>query len=807
MKKSFSRVLVLAAMLCCVIAASAFADSLKLNANFTHISEVPLIDCKPSYTSATFNKLQIVFFGDGDVSYISRDVEDELNGRLSISGGDFFSLPGDEGDYPLYHGQEGSESQTFNIIPRFEDGFVGLDVKETKESKLTYFAGTKENESMNGYTVSWEFDNPDLVAAGSDKVFNFRSTAEQLASFVPYVELTLSNNTVTATSWRIVDPSDPTKPISSAPGLISVRIDIVAKDGSSIFNTFDSGIDLSSGATVLSGTVTDNHPYSIDNLSYINIELIIDDAYGRYIWTFRPVTPHPYIMVRSRVNADLVDGKSNYSNAEFGNVDFIIGDGSDYFEEERAFATEAEIKAKGTITISGAAGSYTYGSTKDTASDAANPQSFSLYNEFYYDDSPKNTEKTYNVVDENGNDVHLYGGAETGALKGATLTVNFPDMPEMNITDKVHTDFWSFSEQKEYAVPYIEVESSGGKITGIKWRVVKTSDVDTPLTLGQVEGFRRVAIELFNNEGKSIWGRARMRVGREIENSPSAVLEGSIGLLSEDVKLSAVKMVRTFIDDTATGDSSSFCRFIWRFYPAVGTTSPEIEKTAEPTVSEDKAAETIAEILGESSEDIEIQSLTDNNNNVEFQEDSEPSDYDEQAATVKDGRITYKPAVFLPIVTVTVRGVYMFNITDLSLVGKRLKFFAMPMSSQANSVQRIKYSAADDDSDDEFLAFLDNNGAKVDKMPEDGSVNVVLNLKATTYAPILSAETIDNEEAADENNDQADENNVDEDDKKGAGTSGPTSSKHSSSGCNAGFGVIAALAALSLFSIKRTVRK
>ena len=806
MSKSFKRVLaLLAAIFIIAFAGAAFADDasgtgegqteseieypISLALESWHHSEVPLLNGVPNYTGASFKR--VVARPVRRRVTLTQEVHD-LTGTLTITGGEFYSGHDTYEAYPQHNGTSHSSGDGFNLINRNKVGrnrvrFDPVENDDEGNASVIIFAWTESNEGMNGYNVSWTFSDKTLIEDGSGTIPNYTSTADQLASgVVPYVELIMNGSTVTGFRWRFVNPSNTSAAVSAPADLAGVAMEIWAeRDGEEIGGYIEEEIlgEDHSNTTVTRYQNDDGEfqdiSFSLDELKEIVFIKNMADGLN-YIWNFKPMTPAQQFMFRSKVRSYLSNGQSTYDNASFRDVGFVIDDDSELYQYRGGFATDAEVEATGTLTITNAQ-SYSYGtSSSNTTSVAANAsQQFILYNE--HEAMP---EKNYRASNSSGAQINFYGEAES-AFKGAVLTASFASMPEMSGSATVPSNFYTMSEQMNYAVPYIELVTSGTNVTGVRWRVVRASNPNTALTLNQVSDFKRIRVEPFNDNGRM--STRTHRVNRS-DLSDGAVLEGEIAF-DAAYALSEVKYFRTFIDTFANDDTDNFNRFVWNFYQETSAQQQEAVSDAATgvpeasTVSSSDAANT----LGVNPSDIKT---LDNSDNAEVGEERAPEDVSESDAAelTENNR---RAVLILPVIAIKSDGIYLFKIkVDVSLIGQRLFFnaFKQTGANSPNAGILKSTSAAADDNENDITheggyVFFDDDGKQINEVPENGEVNVAVKLKAgSTYAPIASV-------ASENDNDDDDDN--------------ATSSHSSSSNCSLGFGGLAALLALGFIASKR----
>lgn len=169
-------------LLCMVLAvlAASPAVSSESYVSATHQSIADIKDGKADLSSARFRMMELSINSD----YYGR-------GTMTLSGG-------------RYSYWDGKALQTVTGEPHTfssdDDSFAHWDFLREADGGL------------NGLNVSWTFpDNPS--ENGSDTLPNFRTTQQQLDSFVPYVEYVYSGDKVSGFTVRLVNPSNVSVPV------------------------------------------------------------------------------------------------------------------------------------------------------------------------------------------------------------------------------------------------------------------------------------------------------------------------------------------------------------------------------------------------------------------------------------------------------------------------------------------------------------------------------------------------------------------------------------------------------------------
>ncbi|MBQ6909763.1 MAG: hypothetical protein IJQ29_06560, partial [Synergistaceae bacterium] len=132
MSKSFKRVLALLAAIFIIAFAGAASAATNLTAHATHITEVPLVNGKPSYTSAVFGRVE--FYLSSPDTEEPGDSFTPTTGTMTITGGDFSF--GDS-QYVLHQGEDATSGQTFNLTN--QEGEVNVFRPVNKNNKQISF--------------------------------------------------------------------------------------------------------------------------------------------------------------------------------------------------------------------------------------------------------------------------------------------------------------------------------------------------------------------------------------------------------------------------------------------------------------------------------------------------------------------------------------------------------------------------------------------------------------------------------------------------------------------------------------------
>ena len=192
-----------------------------------HLNRASLINGKSDYSDGKFFALALYV----NVDNILTEAKHFTNeGRMTIPGGGYSLRDDDKGEELGVTVPAGTDRE---YVLGVDDGnyildtFIDYQPTDDNGTSLTFSGGAETG--LNGRTVTWTFP-AGLNLDGSGVIPNFKSTAEQLASGVPYVEIVSRDNGNVTVNYRIVTPSDTSTAI--APSYrTDFRIYIDWKDG------------------------------------------------------------------------------------------------------------------------------------------------------------------------------------------------------------------------------------------------------------------------------------------------------------------------------------------------------------------------------------------------------------------------------------------------------------------------------------------------------------------------------------------------------------------------------------------------
>jgi hypothetical protein len=274
------------------------------------------------------------------------------------------------------------------------------------------------------------------------------------------------------------------------------------------------------------------------------------------LWSAPVFAYEPYFYIYHRVNSDLVNGKSSYSNCDFNRVYIDV--------------TTDNAPTTDTATLTVKNGSYSYGTWDGL-----------------WDDLPiervANSDRTFNIkyyaedealvpVNSAGEELIFWGAADTGfSEKDFAYTID--GVTKEGRVPKIR----STSEQLATYVPYVEcVFDQNNYITGLKVRFVNPSNPNQTLTKSGTINVGTVSqILLWDEEGNYF-----RTINANKTYSNGELLEGTVDY-DEPVNPSQVYGIEIrFSDDNQDSGVKSWYR--WNFYvdslpsPGSGGSSPSV---------------------------------------------------------------------------------------------------------------------------------------------------------------------------------------------------------------------------------------
>ncbi|MBR1657370.1 MAG: putative Ig domain-containing protein [Synergistaceae bacterium] len=169
-----------------------------------HASDASLVNGKSDYSNAKFSN---VFFSIENSSPSKAEEKHFANtGSMKIPGGNYTLVNADTGE------TLGNVTGDTTLTLRFDsEGAIGADYAEywpiDDSGKFVAFAGGAET-GLNGKTITWTFPTALEELNGEGVIPNYKTTAEQLASGVPYIEVVSEDGYITAVNYKIVTSKD-----------------------------------------------------------------------------------------------------------------------------------------------------------------------------------------------------------------------------------------------------------------------------------------------------------------------------------------------------------------------------------------------------------------------------------------------------------------------------------------------------------------------------------------------------------------------------------------------------------------------
>ena len=488
MKKLFYTFLVFLFALMVVSSAYAVQSDMKSDVYNSYVSLGDFTDGKTDFSNARYyGNLVYVNIHSADYSPIPATQEYmDLRGTFTINSGDYIFLQNGK----VVSAKGGT---TFELVPDMSLG----------DSGLTYTLGSGDRQvklisgpdgGLNSADVSWTFPGDYSYLSQSNVTLRtFKTTAEQLTSCIPYVELTLSNDnsTVTGFKWRLVKSPDLTTAISfDRPMSVRLRSyhESIASQNFD-WQTIDQGVT-ASGDCTLTAEITS------DDIYYLRVRIMDVPENKEYEWRFyNPDSERFFLWVNHRAVISLdKDNKPHYETAKFSLLHFDTN-------VERHPVESDDFATTGTITLPASSRNYTVVEYRnpdkvlETVS-AGTSKTFPLTP--YKDVVSFNRSNIDHIIYSGDVDIEFGGGAETG-FNNRNVSLYLPTLGWNNDTITLPA-FKSVRQQLQTYVPYIELTSSDGKLKGVKTSFVLSSDVTKTGKPADFYDFRILVCDKDNNE-------------------------------------------------------------------------------------------------------------------------------------------------------------------------------------------------------------------------------------------------------------------------------------------------------------------
>ncbi len=523
----------------------------------SHRSIASLTDGHSDYSDARFLSLYVAA-SDWDGSATQADVN--LTGTMTFSGGNYSFWDARNGGMLTNSGTQ----RTFGLAAvswmHIGDSLEYAPMTERGDD-INFCLGA--DGGLNGVNVSWNLSSH----SGQGTIPNYKTTQQQLASCVPYIEFIRSGTQVTGIRWRAVNPSDTSKPAPQNYDMSFCVQTIRDKSGNTIYDGNDSWPYIEANTTP-EGVITFDSPIEESEIYRADVYLNNNSDssnWATYLWYFcKPSTPEPSLYQSNSFKASIVNGKSDYSNARFDGLFFLI-EANNVMVEARHFTAE------GSVTIPG--GGYSLrddntdeelGVTIPTGTD----KTFKLM--MHRSAAPGDTYIEYQPVDENDTILNFAGGAEN--LAGRTLTWTLP--AELNLSgSEALSNFKSTSQQLAQGVPYVELVSADGKLTAINYKIVTASDTSTAITPSYRTDFRLR------------FDRVTPDTTGGYYNQPSWMNNTSSGTWTLEKPQDLSNMDAITVRYRTWEDSNKSIIYFWVFSPAEAPSTPAITTTSLPAAT------------------------------------------------------------------------------------------------------------------------------------------------------------------------------------------------------------------------------
>ena len=522
-----------------------------------HRSIASLTDGHSDYSDARFLNFYVAAT-DFDGSATQADLN--LTGTMTLSGGNYSFWNGRNGGMLTNSGTQ----RTFglaagNWMSNIGDSIV-YSPMTTSGDEIMFCLGA--DGGLNGVNVSWNLSS----YSGQGTIPNYRTTQQQLASCVPYIEFIRSGTQVTGIRWRAVNPSDTSKPAPQNYDMSFCVQEIRNKSNNTIY--YSDNWPYIPANTTPEGVITFDSPIEESEIhtAWVFLNNNSDNSnWATYLWYFRkPSTPEPYIIENFMTNASIVNGKADYSNARFESLFFDI-------RAENVMAEARHFTADASVTIPG--GGYSLmddntGEELGVTIPAGTDKTFKL--RMHRALKPGNSGVEYQPIYDNGANLTFSGGGEN--LAGRAITWTFP--AELNLSGSGNIqDFKSTAEQLATGAPYFEIVSRDGNITAINYRLVTSSNTSTAVTPSYRTDFR---IEYYRINPDPAEGR-RYR-SSWINRSASGTWT-----LGKPQPLSNMDYMTVRCRTWEDPNNSRI--YVWNFYPAEAPSTPAITTTSLPAAT------------------------------------------------------------------------------------------------------------------------------------------------------------------------------------------------------------------------------
>ena len=300
MRKGFFAVLLGLALLCPPLAEAAIVTPMKVSAELVtgHHSNASIVWGKANYRDARFDAINLFVRGEatplGNITAEDcRIVLRDASGDLTIKGG----------SYAYWNGSEDvevrGEDRTFPLMlsgfwkyredDRENQFIYGLMDKDSgHDVRLFRNVGVEPSAEvgLGGKTIVWNL--PGLGISSTDIFPRYRSTREQLDSYVPYVVFKKDGAKITGLRWRVVHPDRPHLPLS-LPTAQNVEVSLYE-----VGKNYYSGGHFYANAPLwgeLRFPPQDEETFKFESVEARVYETSSDDVWRPHTWYFHPRDP------------------------------------------------------------------------------------------------------------------------------------------------------------------------------------------------------------------------------------------------------------------------------------------------------------------------------------------------------------------------------------------------------------------------------------------------------------------------------------------------------------------------------------
>lgn len=550
-------------MVVCSIVAAATVACAEVSLYHAHRSIAGLTNGHSDYSDARFLNFYVTA-SDFETQATQEDAN--LTGTMTFSGGNYSFWNGRNGGMLTNSGTQ----RTFGLAAGDWMSIGGtLEYSPMTASGDQVYFCLGADGGLNGVNVSWNIPSH----SGQGRIPNYRTTQQQLASCVPYIEFIRSGTQVTGARWRVVNPSDTSKPAPQNFDISFCLQEIRNKSNNRIYRSDD--WPYIPANTTPEGVITFDSPIEESEIHrvWVYCNNNSDNSnWATYLWYFcKPSTPEPYVVENFMFRASIVNGKANYSDARFESLFFDI-------QADSVIAEARHFTADASVTIPG--GGYSLmddntGEELGVTIPEGTDKTFKL--RMHKALAPGSSWVEYQPIYDNGANLTFSGGGEN--LAGRTLTWTFP--AELGLSGSATiSNFKSTAEQLSSGTPYFEIVSKDGYITAINYRIVTASDTSTAITPSYRTDFR---FEYYRINPDPAEGNRYRSSWMNNTSSGTWTLGKPMPLSNMD---SITVRYRTWEDP----DNSR--QYLWNFYPA---DAPYVPNTPDEPTTPDEPAPTVVQ--------------------------------------------------------------------------------------------------------------------------------------------------------------------------------------------------------------------